>query len=75
MTGWGPHTGHNCPDGARGSWFIGLVGVHLSVGDRVRRGKDWKWGTQDEKGAGTVVEALDSDGWLAVKWDHGSRNK
>ena len=49
--------------------------VRLSVGDCVRRGKDWKWGNQDENGLGTIVETLDSDGWIAVKWDHGSRNK
>ena len=47
----------------------------LSVGDRVRRGEDWKWGSQDNHGAGTVVEELDSNGWVAVKWDDGSRDK
>ena len=47
----------------------------LSEGDRVRRGEDWKWGSQDNYGAGTVVESFDSDGWVAVKWDNGSRNK
>jgi hypothetical protein len=49
----------------------------LSTGDRVRRGPDWKWGSQDGdgRGVGTVQEGLDSDGWIAVKWDHGGRNK
>jgi hypothetical protein len=49
----------------------------LSTGDRVRRGPDWKWGSQDGdgRGVGTVQEGLDSDGWIAVKWDHGERNK
>jgi hypothetical protein len=47
----------------------------FSVGDRVRRGPDWKWDNQDSNGPGTVVEELDSDGWIAVKWDEGSRNK
>jgi hypothetical protein len=47
----------------------------LSVGDRVRRGADWKWSDQDRNGVGTVSEALDSDGWIGVNWDHGSSNK
>jgi hypothetical protein len=47
----------------------------LSVGDRVRRGADWKWGDQDQNGVGTVSEAQDSDGWIGVNWDHGSSNK
>lgn len=25
------------------------------IGSRVRRGPDWKWGTQDSFGAGTVI--------------------
>ena len=47
----------------------------LSVGDRVQRGKDWKWEDQDENGSGTVVEGVDADGWVTVEWDHGSVNK
>jgi hypothetical protein len=47
----------------------------LKVGDRVRRGADWKWSDQDRNGVGTVSEALDSDGWIGVNWDHGSSNK
>ena len=47
----------------------------FSVGDRVRRGPDWKWDSQDSNGPGTVVEDMDSDGWIAVEWDEGSRNK
>jgi hypothetical protein len=47
----------------------------FSVGHRVRRGPDWKWDNQDSNGPGTVVDDLDSDGWIAVKWDNGSRNK
>jgi hypothetical protein len=47
----------------------------LSVGDRVLRGQDWKWGDQDENGVGTVVETVDSDGRVTVEWDNGSRQK
>ena len=42
----------------------------LPVGSRVRRGRDWEWGDQDEWGAGTVIEHL-INGWLVVKWDTG----
>jgi hypothetical protein len=49
--------------------------VPLAAGDRVQRGQDWKWGDQDENGPGTVVETVDSDGWVTVEWDHGSVNK
>jgi hypothetical protein len=47
----------------------------LKVGDRVRRGADWKWSDQDRNGVGVVSENLDSDGWIGVDWDHGSSNK
>ena len=47
----------------------------LSVGDRVQRGPDWMWKTQDSGMAGTVVEMLDADGWVGVKWDHHTSGK
>ncbi|KOO26944.1 gtp-binding protein [Chrysochromulina tobinii] len=48
----------------------------LNVGDRVRRGPDWKWGDQDggAGNAGTITD-VDSDGWVRVKWDKGGSNK
>jgi hypothetical protein len=48
----------------------------LHVGDRVRRGPDWRWGDQDggTGNAGTITE-VDSDGWALVKWDKGGSNK
>ncbi|XP_022334282.2 uncharacterized protein LOC111131169 isoform X1 [Crassostrea virginica] len=42
------------------------------VGSRVKRGRDWRWGEQDSFCAGTVVNHS-PPGWLAVKWDSGSR--
>jgi hypothetical protein len=45
------------------------------VGNRVQRGPDWKWKAQDAGGAGTVVEMLDADGWIRVKWDHQATGK
>jgi hypothetical protein len=51
--------------------------VALKVGDRIRRGKDWKWDQQDKKssdpksGRGTVVSVGD---WVSVRWDHGATN-
>ena len=53
----------------------GVSDGKLSVGDRVRRGEDWKWGDQDNFGVGVVTETLDADGWVGVKWDHGICNK
>lgn len=43
----------------------------LPVGSRVRRGRDWEWGQQDDYGAGTVVNHS-PPGWLVVQWDSGS---
>merc|ERR1711939_1126315 len=49
----------------------------MVVGARVRRGRDWKWGDQDGGvgKVGSVLEEVDSDGWVRVKWDSGSSNK
>lgn len=47
-----------------------MLGNHtFCVGDRVQRGPDWKWGSQDDGMAGTVIEMLDSDGCVKVQWD------
>ncbi|KAK7068145.1 hypothetical protein SK128_019100 [Halocaridina rubra] len=47
----------------------------LKVGDRVIRGRDWKWGSQDghSPSKGTVIRDQ-GNGWLKVKWDYGSEN-
>ncbi|XP_061168836.1 uncharacterized protein LOC133178090 [Saccostrea echinata] len=42
-----------------------------SIGTRVKRGPDWKWGNQDSMGPGTVV-GHSTVGWLFVEWDNGS---
>jgi hypothetical protein len=47
----------------------------LKIGDRVRRGPDWEWGNQDNAGEGVVAGELDSNGWLCVQWDSGSKNR
>ncbi len=58
------------------SAFHRMLSSHtFCVGDRVQRGPDWKWKLQDNGGAGTVVEMLDSDGWVGVKWDHEASGK
>ena len=47
------------------------------VGDIVTRGPDWKWDNQDggRGRRGTVVQGVDSSGWVSVRWDHnGVRN-
>ena len=49
----------------------------LCEGDRVVRGPDWKWGTQDGGGSGTVVRTEksappSSRGWVSVRWDASS---
>ncbi|XP_045169286.2 uncharacterized protein LOC123532018 [Mercenaria mercenaria] len=40
----------------------------LFVGDKVVRGPNWTWQTQDGNGTGTVISAP-SGGWVTVKWD------
>lgn len=52
---------------------IRIVGEPVKFADtgaRVRRGPDWKWGDQDEYGAGTIVGKY----WVRVEWDHGRSN-
>ena len=45
----------------------------LRIGDRVRRGRDWRWGDQDNNGGiGTVVDVEDR-GIARVRWDHDGR--
>lgn len=42
----------------------------VEVGDRVKRGRDWKWGNQDGNGIGTVIAQHESrPGWIRVQWD------
>ena len=47
-----------------------------SIGTKVKRGPDWQWGDQDGGAGklGTVIEAIDPDGWIEVKWDEGGSN-
>jgi hypothetical protein len=47
----------------------------LTVGVRVSRGPDWKWGKQDgdPQGMGTVQSQV-RKGWVDVSWDHGGSN-
>ena len=48
----------------------------LNVGDRVRRGPDWKWDDQDggEGELGTIKRAPDENTWAQVEWDSGGSN-
>ncbi|XP_070574611.1 uncharacterized protein [Ptychodera flava] len=45
-----------------------------TLGARVRRGRDWKWGNQDGNGVGTVVKHK-RGGVLKVEWDTGRCNE
>ena len=42
-------------------------------GDRVKRGPDWRWGSQDGGDSHGTVTGSD-DGWCAVAWDNGNSN-
>lgn len=53
----------------------------LTLGSRVIRGSDWKWGIQDDCSAssslneGTVIgEASTNNGWCEIIWDSGAYN-
>ena len=46
----------------------------IQVGSRVRRGRDWKWGSQDGGGAGTVITGCKEEGWIRVRWGDGRAN-
>ena len=51
---------------------------HLTLGARVIRGMDWKWGAQDENSDGLVCEGTVIGelalGWTEVIWDTGLHN-
>ena len=57
-------------------WVSGPSAGDLRVGDRVRRGADWKWEEQDggDGRLGTVVRAPTATGWARVDWDAGGGN-
>merc|ERR1719357_1714531 len=48
------------------------------VGVTVRRGADWKWGSQDGgaygRGIGITIPGCDQDGWIRVQWKNGKKN-
>lgn len=58
------------------AWQTGPQAGPLVVGDRVRRGPDWKWGEQDGGAGtlGTVVTAPTATEWAKVEWDGGIAN-
>ncbi|KAI8999693.1 kinase-like domain-containing protein [Hyaloraphidium curvatum] len=64
--------------GAEGCWDLVVRALRPTceqmVGMRVRRGPDWKWGSQDGGGAGKVKDADKAGGVLTVRWDNGSSN-
>ena len=43
---------------------------NFKVGDLVVRGKDWKWGKQDDSDYGVIIRLKDN-GWLRVQWRNG----
>ena len=47
----------------------------FSIGMRVVRGPDWKWGDQDkyngQPGEGLIIREVDRDKWIKVLWDNG----
>jgi hypothetical protein len=63
------------PSGSDSLFCRMLLNHTLCTGDRVQRGPNWKWQTQDDGGAGTVVKMLDADGWVGIKWDCGALGK
>ena len=44
----------------------------MTPGTRVKRGRNWKWRTQDGGGLGTIVSGVEDNGWIKVKWDSSS---
>ncbi|KAK7471579.1 hypothetical protein BaRGS_00035807, partial [Batillaria attramentaria] len=52
------------------------TGRVVEVGDRVRRGPDWRYEDQDgdPPGQGTVLGPDCTPGWWRVKWDYGHEN-
>src|SRR3954454_2616220 len=56
-----------------------VTATNWNYGDRVVRGRDWRWADQDKDSdgnqrEGTIVEEDDDDspdeGWIYVRWDH-----
>lgn len=46
--------------------------LHVKVGDKVVRGRDWKWGSQDQGSKYGVVVKLETNptNWVYVQWMH-----
>ena len=50
---------------------------NVRTGMKVIRGPDWNWGDQDgcSGSSGVIIGAVDSEGWVPVRWSNGSSNK
>ncbi len=64
------------PGAETGEWVTGPAAGALQVGDRVRRGPDWKWDDQDGGvgNLGRVVSTAGGGAWTRVQWDAGTSN-
>lgn len=51
-----------------------VIADSATIGRRIRRGKDWRWGDQDHNGEGKIVPGSPAPGWVRVEWDGGGQN-
>ena len=51
---------------------MSVTSENCAIGLKVRRGKDWKWGTQDhvdgKEGIGTITRCNEDENGNVVKW-------
>ena len=47
---------------------------NVKTGDKVIKGKDWRWGSQGGNSKFGVTKVIEDNDWVSVLWEDGDRN-
>ena len=47
---------------------------NVKTGDKVIKGKDWCWGSQDGNSKFGVTKVIKDRSWVSVSWENGQQN-
>ena len=47
---------------------------NVKTGDKVIKGKDWRWDSQGGNSKFGVIEVIENHNWVSVRWEDGDRN-
>lgn len=53
---------------------VPVTSKNVKIGLKVKRGRDWHYGDQDENSKFGVISSAHGDKWYWVKWDKGPQN-